>query len=280
MDTSVPPPDWLGACRRITAELRAMLARYPSSVERSVELGRGVGGDLTLRIDDEAERVIFAELECVHAAGHAFSVVSEERGEVAYGGGPVRVVVDPIDGSLNAKRGLAPHTVSIAVADGATMADVAFGYVFDFGLGEEWTATRGGGAALDGVTLGATSERRTADGLLEIVALESARPQWLLDGLGSYVGVAHRVRAYGSIAYSLCQLAAGRIDAMATLWHARSVDAAAAQLILRESGGELIFTACGEPLGMTLDLDSRSPILAARSPATLRELAGGVPMRS
>lgn len=275
------PPDWLGACRRITAELRSMLASIPSTQERSVELGRGVGGDLTLRIDDEAERLIFAELERLHATGHAFTVVSEERGEVAYGGGPVRVVVDPIDGSLNAKRGLAPHTVSIAVADGATMADVAFGYVYDFGLGEEWHATRGGGATLNGVVLDiAGSEHRTHAGLLELVALESARPDWLLDGLEGFVGVAHRVRAYGSIAYSLCQLAATRIDAMATLSYARSVNAAAAQLIVRESGGHVAFTDGSEPLGMALDLEARSRIVAARSARTLSELVDKRALRS
>ena len=56
------------------------------------------------------------------------------------------VVIDPIDGSTNAKRGLPHHSLSIAVADGPTMADVVFGYVYDFGPQEEWTATRGGGA--------------------------------------------------------------------------------------------------------------------------------------
>jgi len=281
MEAAAMPPDWLGACRRITAELRSMLAEIASTQERSVELGRGVGGDLTLRIDDEAERLIFAELERLHATGHAFTVVSEERGEVAYGGGPVRVVVDPIDGSLNAKRGLAPHTVSIAVADGATMADVAFAYVYDFSLNEEWHAARGGGATLNGDALDpAAREHRTHAGLLELVALESARPEWLLDGLDGFVGLAHRVRAYGSIAYSLCQLAATRIDAMATLAYARSVDAAAAQLIVRESGGHVAFTAGSKPLDMALDLEARSRIVAARSAGTLSEIVDRRALRS
>src|SRR3712207_8244256 len=57
---------------------------------------------------------------------------SEERGTVDFGGDGVMVVVDPIDGSLNAKRGLPHHCVSIAVAEGPTMADVVFGFVQDF----------------------------------------------------------------------------------------------------------------------------------------------------
>ena len=59
-------------------------------------------------------------------------------------------MVDPIDGSLNAKRGIPFFSVSIAVAEGETMDDVLFGYVYDFGSGEEWVAERGKGALLNG----------------------------------------------------------------------------------------------------------------------------------
>ena len=90
--------------------------------DRAVEVMRGEGGDMALVIDCAAEDVIFAELDALHAAGHRFTAVSEERGEVDYGGvGPagLRVVIDPIDGSTNAKRCMTHHSVSIAVADGA-----------------------------------------------------------------------------------------------------------------------------------------------------------------
>ena len=61
-------------------------------------------------------------------------LVSEELGERTFGaGGPVRVVVDPIDGSVNAKRGIPFFSLSLAVADGPTMGDVTFGFVHDFG---------------------------------------------------------------------------------------------------------------------------------------------------
>ena len=78
---------------------------------------------------------------------------------------------------------------------------------------------------------------------------------------------------FGSIAFALCQLAAGRIDGMVTLWRCRSVDVAAAQLIVRESGGLVAFTAYEDPLGAPLDLISHSPVVAARSAAGLAELA-------
>jgi myo-inositol-1(or 4)-monophosphatase len=60
---------------------------------------------------------------------------------------------------------------------------------------------------------------------------------------------------------------------MATLGRCRSVDVAAGQLIVRESGGLVAFTACAQPLGAPLDLVAHSPVAAARTPAGLAELA-------
>jgi myo-inositol-1(or 4)-monophosphatase len=271
----VAAPDWLAACRRIAAQARAMLDALPGTAQREVVVGDGKGGDRTLVIDQAAEDIVFAELERLHRAGARFVAVSEERGEVDFGGGRARVVIDPIDGSMNAKRGLSPHAISIAVSDGPTMADVVFGFVSELSSGEEWTATRGGGAARDGVAvaLGAEVERRSRRGLLELVAVEAAHPHLVAAAGPALARVAHRTRTSGSIAWSLCQLAGGRLDGMVTLWSSRSVDVAAAQLIARESGAVVAFTAFEDPLGAPLDLESRSPVIAARTAAGLAELA-------
>jgi myo-inositol-1(or 4)-monophosphatase len=274
MMATVQEPDWLAVCERIAAGLRAMLAAHPTTSERAVVVGRGEGGDRTLVIDEAAEELIFAELASLHAGGCNFVAISEERGEVDYGGGALRVVIDPIDGSMNAKRGLSPHAVSIAVADGETMADVFFGYVCDLSGGEVWTARRGGGAFLGTMALAAAgSERRTRAGRLELVAVEAAHPDRIAGAVGALEPIVHRVRVFGSMAFSLCQLAAGRVDGMATLGPCRSVDVAAGQLIVRESGGLVAFTACAEPLGAPLDLLAHSPMVAARTAAGLAELA-------
>jgi myo-inositol-1(or 4)-monophosphatase len=271
--------DWLGACRRAAGALSEILVEHPTSRERVIETGeRGEGGDQTLVIDAAAEAAVFSELERLHEDGARFTAVSEERGVVDFGDPDRLVVIDPIDGSMNAKRGMSHYAISIAVADGRTMADVVFGYVFDYGPGEEWRAVRGEGAWLDDVRLEhAPPERRKPDGRLELVAIESADPRWLArasDGLLEHVS---RVRAMGSIAISMCQVAKTRVDGMATLWRCRAVDAAAAQLVVRESGGLVAFTAMDEPLGAPLDLVPHSPVVASRSPEALAELASLVP---
>jgi myo-inositol-1(or 4)-monophosphatase len=260
-------PDWLGACRRSSAAIRDMLAGRPTIAERVKETGtRGEGGDQTLLIDEAAEDVVFAELEKIHDAGARFTAVSEERGVVDFGGGDVRVVIDPIDGSVNAKRGLPHFALSIAVAEGSTMADVVFGFVQDFGPDEEWVAWRGGGAQLDGMELDTSLvERRTRDGKLEVLGIESADPRWVVQSADELAAAAHRLRAIGAIAVSLCQVAGGRFDAMASLKRSRAVDAAAAQLIVREAGGVVAFIAYDDPLAAPLDLEPRSPVIAART---------------
>jgi myo-inositol-1(or 4)-monophosphatase len=266
--------DWLGASRRAAEAVRELLLERPARERARETGGRGDGGDRTLVIDAHAEAAVFAELERLHRAGARFTALSEERGRVDFGGDGVLVIVDPIDGSTNAKRGLPHHSLSIAVADGPTMADVAFGFVYDYGPEEEWAARRGEGAWLDGVRLDPTAgERRGRDGRLELLGVESADPRWLRDAGDELADAARRLRALGTMAVTLCQVAAARLDGMVTLRRCRAVDVAAGQLIVREAGGRVAFTACADPLGAPLDARAHSPLVAARTPDTLAALA-------
>ena len=270
----VTQADWLSACRRAAEAIGAMLAERSTTAERVLETGtRGSGGDYTLEIDDAAETLVFDELERLHAQGHRFSAISEERGAVDFGDPGVLVVIDPIDGSLNAKRGLSHHALSVAVATGETMADVHFGYVHDFGPAEEWWAASGEGAFLNGRQLDRdVAERRGPDGRIEVVGIESADPRWLKGPIDTLIERAYRLRALGAIAPSLCQVAAGRFDGLVSLRGCRAVDAAAAQLIVREAGGLVSFPKFENRLQAPLDLVPHSPVVAARTPATLAEL--------
>ncbi|MDX6645822.1 MAG: monophosphatase [Miltoncostaeaceae bacterium] len=255
---------WLGvlrqAGRRIGEEAAAM-----SVAERRRPLGRGAGGDTTLAIDQLAEDIVLAELEALRAEGAVFAVLSEECGAI----GPVGdastalVVVDPIDGSLNARRGLPAFSTSIAIADGPRMGDVAIAYVRDHANGEEHTAVRGGGARTNDRPL-----QPPPSGRLEIVALEGASPSRLAAAAPA-LAEAYRVRVIGSIALSLCTVGAGRCDAMAGLSPARAVDIAAAQLFAREAGALVGMPAPEDLHAAPLDAVSRRPVVAAREPAAL-----------
>jgi myo-inositol-1(or 4)-monophosphatase len=260
--------DWLSICRGAEAAARAALDGFPATADRARTAGKGEGGDMALVIDRAAEDAILAELD---VTGLGLTAVSEERGEVPLnGGGPVHVVIDPIDGSRNAKRGLPAFSVSIAVADGNRLGDVFFAFVRDCTLGEEWSAMAGRGAWQDGEPLPALDPEAG----LEMVGLEFIHPALVAqaaDGLAA-TG-ASRLRAIGSIALTLCYVAAGRLDGMVALGDCRSVDIAAGQLIVREAGGLLAYPDDGpDPLAAPLSLDWRSRVFAAAGPTGLERL--------
>jgi myo-inositol-1(or 4)-monophosphatase len=258
---------WLDLCRAARGDVERVLAELPTRAEREPVVGAGKGGDETTAIDAAAERVILARF-----AGDDVRTVSEEAG--AAGDGRWTVVVDPIDGSLNAKRGIPFFSISIAVADGNTMDDVVFGYVFDFGTREEWTAVRGEGARLNGGELTQLPKDE-----LEILSFEATTTSFVAEGAAGFDGVAHRLRVMGSLAITLCHLAAGRVDGVVSLKPARSVDIAAAQLLVRERG-LAIELPDAPPFGSApLDLVPRSRIAAAGNDDLCLRLARALPSR-
>jgi myo-inositol-1(or 4)-monophosphatase len=268
---AVPGPsveEWLGAFRQAVEAQRRVFAEHEGVAARSEYDGIGEGGDRTLVIDRLCEDAIFDELETLHSAGHEFTAVSEERGSVSFAAADtdLRLVIDPIDGSLNARRTIPCHSVSIAVADGPSMADVRLGYVYEFGAGEEFVAVAGGGASLAGRRLSVPE----GDGL-ELVAIEASKPERVIAAAQVLDGRAYRIRCPGSIAVSLSYVAAGRFDGMFSTRSCRSVDAAAAQLILREAGGRLSF-GDADLNEVPLDLEARYDVAGARTPGDLAVL--------
>jgi myo-inositol-1(or 4)-monophosphatase len=255
--------DWLALCRAAVEDVRGVLAELPLRSDREPVVGSGKGGDETTAIDAAAERVILARFEKVDG----LTIVSEEAGVL--GDGATFVVIDPIDGSLNAKRGIGFFALSIAVASGPTMSDVDFGFVHDFGTGEEWTATRGQGATLGGRPLEADLPKER----IEILAFEATRTASVAEKAATVVDLAYRLRIMGSLALSLCHLAAGRIDAVCSLKPARAVDIAAAQLLVLERGLAIDLPDAPPFADAPLDVEGRSRVVAAGTTELCRQLA-------
>ena len=255
---------WFACFKAAAARASEELDRRTDIESRLREVGSiGAGGDRTLEIDALAEDAVFAGLDELAGEGASFTAVSEERGTVPYGTGSVRVVIDPIDGSVNAKRGFGHCAMSIAVADGPTVEDLALAFVWDFGTRETFHAVRGGGAFLNGTPVEPLAEERmTEDGRLELLCVETSDARRTAELAAPLAEVAYRWRILGSIAVALCQVATPRVDAMVNVTRCRVVDAAAGVLVVRESGGVVRFGAGEE---VPLDLDHRTSLCAARS---------------
>jgi myo-inositol-1(or 4)-monophosphatase len=258
--------DWLALCREAAVDVRRVLAELPTRADREPVVGTGEGGDETTAIDQASERAVLARFEGVDDV----TFVSEEVGTL--GDGRVHVVIDPIDGSLNAKRGIGFFSLSVAVASGPTMGDVEFGFVHDFGTEEEWTARRGEGAFLNGHLLDGDFPKER----IEILSFEATLTASVAEKAGAVVDLAHRLRIMGSLALSLCHLAAGRVDAVCSLKPARSVDIAAAQLLVRERGLAIDLFEDPPFEAAPLDVAGRSRVVAAGTPELCQQLAAAL----
>ena len=268
---------WLECASRMAAAGKTAAQGLFGMASGRVVLGRGAGGDGTLELDRACEAAILQELR--EQAPFAYSLVSEEAGVSGPADAPWRVVVDPLDGSLNAKRGLEPFAASIAIADGATLRDVRIAYVEDYTRPRVFSAVRGEGllspssvGAAGGVGGNSFGGCRYETDLVEIVLFEAGRPDRHhfryhdLSAMGA-VGCTRdmRIRQIGSLALSLCYVATGVADMLVAAVNSRSVDLAAGLLILREAGGGAVTLTGEDILQQPLDLERRSPFVAWRA---------------
>lgn len=275
---------WLQCAARMAAAGKAAAEPLYGTSSGRARLGRGAGGDETLELDRACEQaiagVLAAEAPC------PYQLVSEEAGVTGLDGAGWRVVLDPLDGSLNAKRGLETFGVSIAVAEGDRLDDVRVAYIEDYTRPRSYAAIRGvgllsaGGAPgrRDAGTGGAGRETalldssRFASDLVEIVLLEAGRPDRHhfeyhdLSAMGA-MGRSRdmRVRQLGSLALSLCYVAIGAADILVAAVSSRSVDIAAGLLILREAGGGAAAFCEQDLWAQPLDLRKRSAFVAWRA---------------
>ncbi len=197
------------------------------------QLAIGAGGDRTMELDRAAEADVFAELEQLAAKGERFSVLSEEVGLRRFGADYPLVLVDPVDGSLNAKQGIPFFAVMLALVDGPNIGDTVAGCVVNLINGEAWTAIRKQGAWRAGKAIAPLP--RTDSNRIELIALESL-PSALLKARG-LLKQAHKIRILGSMALAIAHTAAGSFDAFCAPIPVRVFDMAASLLILSEAGG-------------------------------------------
>ncbi len=167
------PAHWIELFRRIGAGVRGAVLPIAGTDAGRVRFEVGAGGDTTMEVDRAAETVVFAELEALaRGRGETFSVLSEESGLRAYGAPYPLVLVDPVDGSLNAKQGVPVFGLMLAVLDGPAIDDTFAGYVINLNTGEEWTAIRKQGARRAGVHLEVIPRQEPKR--IQILGLESS----------------------------------------------------------------------------------------------------------
>lgn len=252
--------DWLDSFRRIGFRLREEVSTLSGQPEARREIRMGAGGDTTTYIDEWAEGIILDQLLRLQAGGESFTLISEELGWKEFGKGGYHLLVDPIDGSLNAKRGVPFFSTSLALIEGRKLSGTRLGFVINLANGDEFWAKRGGGAFLNGRRLQASQAER-----IEILACEANSPANDLSAFLPLLPHVTRIRCLGSTALDLCYTACGFIDLFLIPRSSRSFDFAAGKLILEEAQG-VITDAEGNNLGeLPIDLQHKTGLVASSS---------------
>jgi myo-inositol-1(or 4)-monophosphatase len=220
----------------------------------------GADGTPTTRADDRLDEAILATADEL-----GVSVLSEESGFTDHGSHYV-AVVDPLDGSRNAGRGLPFFCTSIAIGtrgQEGRLSDVVAGCVRDLTLGTRYEAVRGA-ATVDGSPV--RPRRFDPDEILIAMIADYEDPATLdrLQRKGQHA------RDLGSAALELCYVGTGALDVfdVRRRW-LRIIDIAAGTLFVRESGGLVLDPESGKDLDVPFDLAARTGIIAARNQAAL-----------
>ena len=250
----------------LLVELADAVSRAVASLDGdpAAVTGTGAYGTPTQAIDKVAEEAVLRTLEY---DGSDLNVLSEEAGFVDRGGSRT-LILDPIDGTYNAVRGIPLYATSLAVGD-ESLGSVTHGLVKDLARGDAYYAEKGKGASRNGVPL-RTRPFRAKESLFSVYLGQQAEAE-------SYdvARAARRVRNLGAAALDLCGVASGGFDlyynAAKVSTRLRIMDIAAGVLLVREAGGVVVDTKRTE-LDMPVSLDARTNLVAAGDPKALEAL--------
>jgi myo-inositol-1(or 4)-monophosphatase len=226
------------------------------------EVGTGAGGDRTVELDRTAEAEALSELRALAERGHRFSVLSEEVGLVDLGASFPRVLLDPVDGTRNAKRGLPLVASMLALLDGPELAAARLGFVVNTVSGERWHAVRDSGAFHNGSLI--SPMRHVPDSRIEILGLETATRE--LRAVPALIRGVSRLRLLGSTAIALAHTASGGIDVYCGPTRHRLFDMVAGLLMIREVGGVASDLSGASLDELPADLDTLTTVVCSAHP--------------
>ncbi|MFX0012114.1 MAG: inositol monophosphatase family protein [Candidatus Hermodarchaeota archaeon] len=235
--------------------------------EASKKEQRGAGGDISMQIDLIAENNIISYLEKEELD---VLLISEEIGEKYIGNKEKAIenqnvlIVDPIDGSNNAVRGIPYCSVSIAYAIGQTMKDIKKAVVLNLISKDIYWAIKGEGAYMNDKKI-LVSNLDISDKCFLELDLPKKYPFKNIEQIKPILQKFYQTRILGSSALTLCQIAKGSMEAFINLRETnRLVDVAAGYLILKEAGGKF-FSLQGNYINLELSINAKSPFIASNA---------------
>ena len=210
---------------------RVIMRELPKADQ--LKVSAKAANDFVSEVDRNAEAVAVGTIRKAYPE-HA--ILAEESG--ASGGGEVRWIIDPLDGTTNFLHGFPQFAVSIGIE---VRGRLEHGVIYNPYNQELYVASRGQGATLDGRRI-RVSRRASLDGALIGTGFpfrESENLDRYLEMLKAVMEDTAGVRRPGAAALDLAYVAAGRLDGFWEL-NLQAWDIAAGIVLIREAGGRVV----------------------------------------
>lgn len=225
-------------------------------------ISRGAGGDITAKIDQIAEETFISHLQETQVP---FVMISEEIGMFHWDGKhshplstlekidtktlPIHyIILDPVDGSSNAMRGIPFSCISVAYASGPRISDIKIGVLVDLQTGDLYVAELGKGAYLNNVLLSCSNITQLSKVVMGTDLDSSIACRDIIIRRETLFDTVSKRRILGSCALELGMIGSGVLDLYFDIRGVlRIVDIAAGILIVKEAGG-FVINAQGLPL--------------------------------
>ena len=251
--------------KQLVLEIARGISRKVRKIQNdNVNLGRKIGigadGTPTEYIDKVAENIA---LRYTKNSGISINILSEEAGFIDLGG-DYTLILDPIDGTRNAVRGIPFYSTSIAVGR-ETLNSVEYGVVLNIPTKDIFIAEKNGGAYLNNHQIFVPQHIPNAT-LSSIVIGEKKGTK-----INDYI-LSNNIRSLGAASLEMVLVASGALDCFICLDdHLRITDIAAATLIVREASGE-VYDRFGKILDMKSDVTERTSVVTVSSPNLLHRI--------
>lgn len=239
--------EWVEILRKAAKAGRQSILENYDLATRSRMTKRGVGGDLTLKIDEASESAIYKSL--IEDLGEdSFVFVSEEIGEIKTRGTHHKPIIfcDPLDGSHNALVGIPLFSISLSVlglnrgispSERRYLGDVDIGFILNVPTEDEFYAIKGLGSFRNQRPIMASKEPSVGIRFATL-GIECGDVDFLKAILKNFgTKEVYKLRVLGSAAISYCMLAEGSFDGFIFVQpnSARTIDSPAGYLIAREA---------------------------------------------
>ena len=188
--------------------------------------------DFVSSIDRQAERVI---VDTLLDAYPEHGVIAEEGSGEEREDAEYTWLIDPLDGTLNYLQGIPHFAISIAARRGR---QIEHAVIVDPVRNEEWVASRGSGAQLNGKRIRVSPTRQLSDAVVATGLPPGARNRTEIfnAAVADFTDSCRNIRRQGSAALDLAYVASGRLDGFWEMGLA-PWDIAAGALLVKEAGG-------------------------------------------